>query len=60
MAFLKTAQLCLNEIKRAKARLIYLLGTDDAGKTTLARELANQLVLERKADACRLGFHAGL
>lgn len=44
-------QICLSEIKQARARLIYLLGADDAGKSTLAKELANKLVSEGKKVA---------
>ena len=45
MMFPETVEICLHEIKQAKARLIYLLGADDAGKTTLTKELANRLIL---------------
>jgi polynucleotide 5'-hydroxyl-kinase GRC3/NOL9 len=44
-------QICLDSIKQSKASLIYLLGADDAGKTTLAKELANQLILENEKVA---------
>ena len=45
MMFPEAVEVCLPEIKQAKARLIYLLGADDAGKTTLTKELANRLIL---------------
>jgi len=43
MTFARVVETCLAEIKEAKARLIYLLGTGDTGKSTLAIELARQL-----------------
>jgi len=51
MALAALVRICLGEIKQAKANLIYLLGADDAGKSTLAKELAKQLVLEGKKVA---------
>ena len=51
MTFAVLVQICLDRIKQAKANLIYLLGANDAGKSTLAKELANQLVLEGKKVA---------
>lgn len=45
MTFPRVVETCLAEIKKAKASLIYLLGADDAGKSTLIIELAKQLAL---------------
>lgn len=45
MTFAQVVETCLAEIKKAKARLIYLLGAGDTGKSTLAIELARQLTL---------------
>ena len=44
-------RICLAEIEQAKASLIYLLGADDAGKSTLARELGHHLILKGKKVA---------
>lgn len=51
MTFSEIVQTCLNKVKQTKAGLIYLLGADDAGKTTLAAKLANQLVSNNKKVA---------
>lgn len=51
MTFSALVQICLDRIKQAKANLIYLLGADDAGKSTLAKELTNKLVSEGKKVA---------
>lgn len=51
MTFPRVVETCLAEIKKAKASLIYLLGADDAGKTTLTEELANRLILQNKKVA---------
>lgn len=48
MTFAQVVETCLAEIKEAKASLIYLLGTGDTGKSTLAIELAGQLTLGGK------------
>jgi len=46
MSFAALVQICLDRIEQAKANLTYLLGGNDVGKTTLAKEIAKQLVLE--------------
>ena len=51
MTFPGAIGICFDEIEQAKASLIYLLGADDAGKTMLSKELANQLILKNKKVA---------
>ena len=51
MTFPQVIEICLAEIEQAEAGLVYLLGADDAGKSMVAKELANQLILKGRRIA---------